>query len=320
MRTPLTSTLAALILIASSNCLYAASSFNEVKDVVFGPPPAPQTDQEALEESVYAQGLLPHYQVTVSNFVSAGVNVLAQDAKRTLTDTSDYFPRIEKLVHSNGICFAGTWNIDTDTPYTGYFSKGAQGLLIARASTALSETERGQPRAFGFAGKLYPTMDPTQTADTANFFLVDVLMGAQRNRYLDVKLTNQPLLGFRWSVLYLAYRVAVAFSKADTNPGYRPLYPISELGLAPGTSAVTPKYMMLEADPSTPRNDDVDFRDELNIEKHGGTPLLFDILVSDTTSNRSSGNWKKIGTIQLNDSTVSYGCDRRLHFHHPKMM
>ena len=306
------------LLMSISSSLYAAASFNEVKSVIFGPPPAPQTDQEAQEQSVYAQGLLPHYKVTVSHFVDAGINLLARDAKRTLADTSDYFPRIEKLVHSNGICFAGTWHITQDTPYTGFFHKDAQGLMIARASTALSETERGSPRAFGFAGKLFPGMDPTQTADTANFFLIDVLMGAQRNRYLDVRMTNQPSLGFRFSVLYLAYRVAVAFSQADSHAGIRQLYPIAEMGLASGETPVTPKYMMLQANPATPRNDAVDFRDELNIEQNGGTPLVFDIRVSDTSANKSGGDWTTIGEITLTESAVSYGCDRELHFAHPK--
>ncbi|HET8706406.1 MAG TPA: hypothetical protein VFM46_08905, partial [Pseudomonadales bacterium] len=227
--------------------------------------------------------------------------------------------RIEKLVHSNGICFAGKWTITETTPYSGYFKKSATGLLIGRASTALSETERGQPRAFGFAGKLFPTLNPDQPVNTANFFLVDVLMGAQRDRYLDVKMTNQPDIGFRWSVLSLGLAVASTFAKADTNPRFRPLYPIAELGLAAGEVAKTPKYMMLQADPATLRNDSPDFRDELNIEKNNSGMLLFDIMVSDTTANKTSTDWKKIGVIELDRSKVSYGCDRQLHFHHPKI-
>ena len=33
----------------------------------------------------------------------------------------------------------------------------------------------------------------------------------------------------------------------------------------------------------------------------------------------TSDQWQAIGLIHLNESMVSYGCDRRLHFAHPKM-
>ncbi|HEX4939986.1 MAG TPA: hypothetical protein VFX11_15005, partial [Candidatus Kapabacteria bacterium] len=175
MSTIILRSLATAVLLSTSTLLFATTTFNEVERVVFGPAPPAQNDEQAQEQSVYQQSLLPQYRVTISNFFEDGINLLTRDAQRTVSDTADYYPRLEKRVHSNGICFKGTWTITEQTPYSGYFKQGATGLLIARASTALSETRRGQPRAFGFAGKIFPTLNPAATTETANFFLVDVL-------------------------------------------------------------------------------------------------------------------------------------------------
>ncbi|MCB1660275.1 MAG: hypothetical protein KDI39_18785, partial [Pseudomonadales bacterium] len=191
----------------------AESSFNEVYQVVFGTSDA-KTVIEQQEAQLYADNKLPQYQVNTSNFIKDGVNLLIGDANRTLNETADYYPRLEKHLHSNGICFSGTWNITQKTPYTGYFKQGAQGLMIARASTALTETERGDPRAFGMAGKLFPTTNPNLKVKTANFFTVDVLAGTQRDHYLDVKMTNEPKTGFRFAVIPLAFYVGRVFNKA----------------------------------------------------------------------------------------------------------
>lgn len=310
--------LATAVLLSVSTMLCASTTFNDVERVVFGPMPPAQNDEQVQEQSIYQQSLLPQYRVTISNFFEDGINLLTQDAQRTVSDTADYYPRLEKRVHSNGICFKGTWTITEETPYSGYFKKGSTGLLIARASTALSETKRGQPRAFGFAGKLFPTLNPAATTETANFFLVDVLAGVQRNRYLDVKMTNKPETGFRFSVIALALRVNSAFGKADSKQNIRQLYPIGELGLASGETAKSPLYMMLQASAQIPRNDEVDFRDELNIEKTASGNLVFNILVSDVSARKTASSWARIGEVVLTQSKVSYGCDRQLHFAHPK--
>lgn len=43
-------------------------------------------------------------------------------------------------------------------------------------------------RSFGFAGKLFPTLDPNELlkVHTANFFLIDDLGGTTANHYTDV--------------------------------------------------------------------------------------------------------------------------------------
>lgn len=311
--------IAIALIIITSGQTFAASSFNEVRNVVFGPNPETTDTSLKVEMNAYEQGRLPHYEITSSKFIVGGVNRLLDRATHTLKDTDDYYPRLEKLVHSNGACFTGVWSITEANPYSGYFKAGSKGLFIGRASTALTETERGDPRGFGFAGKIFPTMDKTASVKTANFFLVDVLMGTQRDRYLDVKMTNNPELGFRFSVVNLALKIMKAFKAVDTDPTYRPVYPISEMGLAASEKVNTPKFMMIETDKSVGRNDDTDFRDEISIKKNHANGIKFNILVNNVSKDQASTEWKRIGNIQVNESLVSYGCDRRLHFAHPKM-
>jgi hypothetical protein len=310
--------LALTFLMTLSGPSFATSSFNSVRDVLFSA--AKTTDSKVESEmKAYEQGRLPHYEVSATNFVVGGVNRLLERATHTLKDTDDFYPRLEKLVHSNGACFTGVWKITETNPYSGYFKPGSTGLFVGRASTALSETERGDPRGFGFAGKIFPTLDPNAMVKTANFFLVDILIGTQRDRYLDVKMTNNPDTGFRVSVVSMALKIMKAFKAVDTDPTYRPLYPISELGLVDGEKVKTPKFMMITADKSVARNDDTDFRDEVSIKKNHANGIKFNILVNDTSKAQDAAEWKKIGNIEVNESTVSYGCDRQLHFAHPKM-
>lgn len=307
-----------LCLLLATTQAFAASSFNDVRNVVFGENPVTTSSTVINEMKLYEQNRLPHYEVTSDKFIMGGINRLLDRATRTLKETDDYYPRLEKLVHSNGACFTGTWNITEATPYSGYFKKDTTGLFIGRASTALSETERGDARGFGFAGKIFPTLDKEAVVSTANFFLVDVLMGTQRNRFMDSGLTNNPSLGFRPSVLKLALKIMKVFKAVDSDPTYRQVYPISEMGLVAGAKVKTPKFMMIKTDKSSVRNDDTDFRDELNIRKNHPNGIKFNILVNDESKDQEASQWKKIGFIQLDESTVSYGCDRRLHFAHPK--
>lgn len=311
--------LIALNLLCASLTSYADSSFNEVRDVIFTPPSHAVNAIEEQEIIVYQNGQLPHYEVKTANFIKDGLNLLKQDAARTLSETADFYPRLEKHLHSNGICFTGNWQITADTPYTGYFKKGSQALFIGRASTALTETEQGEPRAFAFAGKLFPTLKQTQKVPTANFFTVDVLAGADRDHYLDVKMTNEPKTGFRFGIIPLAFQVGRVFAKADDNPGYRPVENIAALGLKAGETVKAPRYLMVQALPKTAHNDSKDFRDELNIEKHHLPMLAMQIFVSDSSGDQDSKDWKMIGQIALTESKVSYGCDRQLHFAHPKI-
>ena len=313
--------LCGLLLLAGSSAALADSRFSDVQTVVFGMPKTAESPVEQAELAVYAVGQLPQYPVTAGRMVVGGVNLLRRDSERTLRETADFYPRLEKLVHANGICLAGRWQIDTATPYTGYFKQGAEGLWLGRASVSLSETKRGQPRGFAMAGKLFPTLDPNKAVPTASFFLADVLSGTQREHYLQTAMTNQPKIGFRWAAIPLMFQVGRAFSALDKQPGYRPVENIAALsaqGIAPEVVRA-PKFLMLRPAATNPLNDAVDFRDELNLTKAKVAAWQWEIWVSDQVSQPSDEGWQKIGQITANQSIVSYGCDRQLHFAHPRV-
>ena len=284
---------------------FAASTFNEVKDIVF--------------KNVYENEQLPQYEVSTKNFVVNGFNRLLDRATRTLNETNDYYPKIDKLVHANGICFSGVWTITKNNPYSGLFKRGSQALIIARASAATSSTRSDESRSLGFAGKIFPTMDPNQSVETANFFVIDNLMGKMTEHYLETTMTNKPELGFKLGSIGFALKVFNIFKDLDKDPGYRPVYPIAEADLLANERVSTPKFFMIKADSRVLKNEESDFRDELSINRNHTNGVVFNILVNDTTSDLNSNEWNKIGQITLNQSIVSYGCDKQLHFHHPKI-
>jgi ABC transporter substrate binding protein len=65
-----------------------------------------------------------------------------------------------RLVHPNGICLTGLWQITADTGYSGYFRNGSRALVVGRYSTCCRETRRGHVRSLSLVGKLFPTADP----------------------------------------------------------------------------------------------------------------------------------------------------------------
>jgi hypothetical protein len=299
----------------------ALSSFSEVRDVIRDHA-GTVTDPDDLKElQVYQSHQLPHYEVTLASLVSGSLNLLTQAGIRTTTESADYYPRLTKLIHPNGICLTGTWQITEPSIYTGYFAKGKTGLFIGRVSTTMSHTEVGQKRGFGFVGKIFDTMDANKPAQTASVFSVDVGMGTLTDHFTETALTNEPEIGFDFSVLWLAFKIGEALSKADASPGFRPLYRVAELGMTDPSKARYPHWVRFSAATGTLPADEKDFRDELNFKKHYPHGLVMDIAVSDTTRDRHTmSGWTHLGQIALNESFVSYGCDRQVHFAHPKLV
>ena len=259
-------------------------------------------------------------QTKVSYFkLSSSDGGIARDAMRTLNDDADLLEPFEKLAHLNGICFRGGWKIDQQNPYGGYFKQGSEALVIARASTAMSNVKSGSTRAFGFAGKLFPTMQPRKINKqaSANFFLVEDLGGTDAKRYRDVALTNEPSISVTMeAVKNVAYaiKIASAFSSADKHPSIRQLYQISYLGENADAKVLTPKWMKIETADSQ-RVDKEDFREELKIKN--AEALTFNVSVASEIVGNAKV-WRKIGVIKLDESATSSTCDRRLHFSHPK--
>ncbi len=263
--------------------------------------------------------VLPQDKVSFWKLFSWGKDIILEDSKRTLRNHADILEPFDKLAHPNGICLKGIWEIHTENRYSGYFKNATKALIIARASSAMSNTSRGELRAFGLAGKIFPTMNPLKVNQeyTANFFLIDDLGGTRAEHYTDVALTNEPAVTITSEVLknlLYALKVARAFAKADENPGIRQLYEISYLREKKNINIITPKWMKIEAKKGQ-TVDAEDFRDELRISS--GKKLIFNIFVASESSNDKK-DWQSIGTITFDASVVSKSCDHQLHFHHPK--
>jgi len=259
---------------------------------------------------------LPQDRVSYRKLFSGGKDIITGNSKRTLDNHANILPSFNKLAHPNGICFKGVWNIHAENKYSGYFKKNTKALIIVRASSAMSNTRRGEIRSFGFAGKIFPTMNPSlkNKENTANFFLIDDLGGTKSEHFTDVTLSNEPSISknseiFK-SLLYVA-KIASAFSNVDKNPKVRQVYEISQLGES--SNIITPQWMKVEAKSGQTSNA-LDFRDELKITNN---KLVFNISVA-SRKIKGKKDWENIGTISLDASVVSKSCDHRLHFHHPR--
>jgi hypothetical protein len=297
---------------------YQGSSFNQVLDVIENQGMIPQGTTEQQEAAVYQSGQLPQYRV---NFWSLGgliFSPLLNRSKQTLVDRADYYDHFEKYVHANGVCVVGKWEIKNATPYTGFFRQGAAGLFIGRISVALQETTSAGNRGFGFAGKIFPTTNPNQVVPTTSFFTVDELSGTPAARFMDQALTNEPPLIPNFDLTGELVKIIPAFLLADSSPTFRPVTQIARINA--GQAVRSPIWMRLRAAPQMIKNNQADFRNEVvqAMEDNNGR-LTFIIETSSTTKDRKATvGWNPVGTMTLNRSIVSYGCDRRLHFSHPK--
>ena len=262
---------------------------------------------------------LPQESISFGKLFTFSKNIILNDAKRTLLDRDDIREHFDKLAHPNGICLKGMWEIHSQNPYSGQFKNSSKALIIARASSAMSKTKRGEIRAFGLAGKIFPTTDEEEINNeyTANFFVIDDLGGTDAEHFTDVELTNEPKISTTSEVLknlLYALKVAKAFGDADENPNMRQLYEISELGEKNKKHIITPKWMKISAQKGQ-TVDAKDFRDEFIFTK--SKKIIFDIAVASKEVNGKK-DWETIGSITFDTSVVSTSCDHRLHFHHPK--
>lgn len=289
--------------------VYAGSTFNEIWGETTSDP--------------YV--LRPDYEVTIGGFYDGLKNKMVQDAERTLADQNDLIPQQQKRIHPNGICLSGTWNVTESNSFTGLFRRGTEARVILRASTGLTNTKQKSYRAFSIAGKVFPTLDDDQRVRTANFFSVENLGGTLRKYFLDSENTNDILAGLTITPSALLNSalgglIVNALKRAEntlliSQVSIRQLYPLSEIGER-SSDVRTPVWIMVTGDPTVPRVDREDFRDELAIENYP-TGLFFSIYVADQGLRLGPKNWQYVGHIEVDDSVVSLTCDQRLHFAHP---
>ena len=173
---------------------YTGSTFQEVQDAVMAEPYYGSIWGEA------GQKPMPFYPTTFDSVAqglfSLSKRFLFMDATaRTIASHADLRwggPEkrgVQRMVHPNGICLSGIWQIDEDSGYTGFFAKGAKGLVIGRYSSGLSAL-RGDARTLSMVGKLFPTTNPLEKHRTASFITQEDLGGTFTPGIHDALLRN----------------------------------------------------------------------------------------------------------------------------------
>jgi hypothetical protein len=319
---------------------YAGSRFSDVQKAIFddpyqpvwGAPGAPPLPQYKSTLHSLLAGILPwkmRYQ-----FRAAAERTLESGADLRWGHNRKGFRR---LIHPNGICLTGRWEITADTPYTGYFRKGSRALVVARYSTCCDECRRGHSRSLSMVGKLFPTDDPDhrEPVRTANFILQHDIGGIFTDFINDVELRNAADVTAlrRGSGIWAFAVTGIVLRLANTMPTIRQLYQVAELGKPSGTLTRAPQFMHLLMDGTQPRilGDALDFRDEIMAQIYDrGDPapkrtLTFNIEVTDHGESYGSvarqrwtfRKWRTIGTVIFDRAAASYNGDHVLHFNHP---
>jgi hypothetical protein len=319
---------------------YNGSRFSEVQEALFANPY--QRTWGAAGEPP-----LPVHKVTLMNMLRGilpfGKHYLFRQATERAVDSKADLrwgpdrKGFRRIVHPNGICLVGTWQITEDTDYSGYFRKGSQALIVGRYSNCCTETRRGHTRSLSLVGKLFPTTDASHAAPlrTASFFTQQDIGGDYTDYINEVELRNAPnTTAWRRGVgLPILLITGAVFDFVDKKPSIRQLYEIAELGKSPSEPTRAPTFFRLLVAPDQPRieGEALDFRDEIMAQiydKGDSRPkraLKLHIEVSDegTTQGpafyerRTIKNWRQIGNITFDKAVISYNGDFVIHFNHP---
>ena len=119
-----------------SDRAYSGSRFAEVRDAIFANP----------YQKVWGNGStpLPIYKVTLSSVLRGVLSfgkryVFKQAVERTVDSHADLRWGVDekgfrRLLHPNGVCLTGRWQVTEETEYSGYFRKGSEALAVGRYS------------------------------------------------------------------------------------------------------------------------------------------------------------------------------------------
>ena len=312
----------------------------EVREAIFANPYQEVWGREGVAP-------LPNYKVTLASvlrgILSFGKRYVFQQAvARTVDSHADLRwgedgKGFRRLLHPNGVCLTGLWEITEESEYSGYFRKGSEALVIGRYSTCCTENRRGHTRSLALVGKLFPTNDAnhTELLRTASFFTQQDIGGDRTDYINDAELRNAPdVHGIRRGIgVPVLLITGLVFQRVDKEPAQRQLYQIAELGKPHGEPTRAPKFMRLLVAKDQPKieGDALDFRDEVMaqiFDRGDPTPkrtLRFDIEVTDDGSIHGPGisqhvtfaHWRRIGRLRFDDAVASYNGDFVIHFNHP---
>ncbi len=174
-----------------------------------------------------------------------------------------------RLLHPNGVCLTGRWEITEETSYSGYFRKGSQALVVGRYSTCCTETRRGNTRSLAMVGKLFPTTNPNhaEPLQTASFITQQDIAGENTDYVNDAELRNAPDVHAwrRGGGVPILLVTGAVFQSVDKQPSHRQLYEIAELGKPQNEATQSPEFMRLLVVPEQPRIEGakLDFREEI---------------------------------------------------------
>src|SRR6266436_4779289 len=239
---------------------YQGSRFSEVRDAVFANPYQGvwgRSDEPAL----------PVYEVTLLSLLRGVLGLrrsyfFRQASERAIESRADLRwgsdgKGFRRLLHPNGICLTGLWEISAETPYSGYFRSGSRALVVGRYSTCCREPRRSHERSLSLVGKLFPTTEPdhSEPLRTAGFITQQDLGGDRTDYINDAEVRNAPNThswrrGFGLPILLVE---AILFGQTDKEPTQRQLYQIAELGKPDGEQTRAPAFMRLRVDPAQPR-------------------------------------------------------------------
>jgi len=319
---------------------YNGSRFSEVRDALFANPYQKIWGRDG-------EPPLPVYEVTLSSVVCGllpfGKQYLFRQATERAVDShadlrwGQDSKGFRRLLHPNGVCLTGLWEITEETGYSGYFRKGSQALVVGRYSTCCTETRRGHTRSLAMVGKLFPTTDANHVSPlrTASFITQQDIAGDYTDYINDVELLNAPSVHAwrRGTGAPILLITGALFQRVDKQPSHRQLYQIAELGKPQSEPTRSPEFMRLLVIQDQPRikGRALDFRDEVMaqiFDKGDSMPkrtLTFRIEVTDEGSTRGIpisqrrvfNNWRYIGRLTFDNAVVSYNGDFVIHFNHP---
>lgn len=322
--------------ITAEDRTYSGSYFRAVQDAIFANPYQSVWGREG-------EPPLPHHQAKISDLLRGILTfgkryLFGQASERTVDSHADlrWGPDkkgFRRIIHPNGVCLTGLWEITEETKYSGYFKAGSRGLAVGRYSTCCTPIHRGDLRALALVGKLFPTTDPNHAAPlhTASFIAMEDIAGNYTRYINDAKLCNAPDTTL-WRRPILAL-VGILFVLIDKRASLRQVYQIAELGKRAEEPTQAPEFMRLLVVSDQPRVDgeNLDFRDEVMaqiFERGVATPkrtLTFHIEVTDEGTThiglgslrRRFKNWRRIGKLTFDNAVASYNGDFVLHFNHP---